>query len=599
MGYDYASEQLTIKWDSLYVEADPSELFPGDTANIIIKKRLFDGTLIDFDTTQTFEAAMLEGCVLGNILVGDSLDAYFYDVNQPIKFVADTTADSIGIGLVLLRIGLVEETLMSKNRNKNEVDMFECLPGPPQTSNYAIVQANIKEEPTIMLGEMKFYGVKKKTENGNITEIKIEEIEVVQNVTPVFPTLSGNWSCIDSSSIWSDRPINIETEGQSPIFYDKFNALVFYSGTTKPIINDLPDGMIRVIGRYLGKTPDNKVKLFTTQYQNSFTDTLELEVIRPNKLGDTDRIQDGPTKVEGVFEDYDIDSLIIDIAGETGILPQIIKGIMKKESIGFEPSYRYEIYQDIGGTVRNKFDSSHTYWINSTNDPGFPDIPDHGTIWYSPSISKDEYPEPIFAWEFLMNNFSLYYHDTLLVINPTDSLTRAIYDSERKKIWKYYKKFYNEKKKLGLTDQQAHDSARVKTKQEYFSFLKNEYGGIGMDSIYAQTRIIASYGLMQLTYYGAVDSYRDDWGLEYPNNDINYLPEDINIIPINIEYGTKHFLGKLRNALAGSIEYPKEDTWDKNHGFELSYWHGLRSYNNSSKYPNPVFNFTKNYLPKK
>ncbi len=157
---DYAAEQLTIKWDSLFVEVNPTELFPGDTADINIKKRLPDGTLTDFDTTQTFEAAMLEGCTLGNILVDDSIDVYFYDINQPIKFVADTTADSTG--LVLLRIGLVEEIAMLKSNNDEDV-LFDCLPGPPQTSNYAIVQAYINEEPTILLGETKYYQARYKT----------------------------------------------------------------------------------------------------------------------------------------------------------------------------------------------------------------------------------------------------------------------------------------------------------------------------------------------------------------------------------------------------------------------------------------------------
>lgn len=131
-------------------------------------------------------------------------------------------------------------------------------------------------------------------------------------------------------------------------------------------------------------------------------------------------------------------------------------------------------------------------------------------------------------------------------------------------------------------------------------YLQNEYGGSRMKNLMAQTRIIASYGLMQLTYYGAVDAYPNNWQLEYPNNDINYLPEDINIVPINIEYGTKHFLGKLRYALGGSITYPEEDTWEKDHFFESSYWLALYLYNNrNSEYPNITLEFAKNYLPKK
>src|SRR4030065_1822127 len=48
---DYASGQLTIKWDSLNVRIEPSEIAVGDTAQAIIKKRLPDGILLYFDST--------------------------------------------------------------------------------------------------------------------------------------------------------------------------------------------------------------------------------------------------------------------------------------------------------------------------------------------------------------------------------------------------------------------------------------------------------------------------------------------------------------------------------------------------------------------
>jgi hypothetical protein len=460
----------------------------------------------------------------------------------------------------------------------------------------------VKQENEILLGETKYYAVKKKTETG---ELKIEEIKVIQDIAPVFPSTAGEgWEWINKKSIWSDRPINIETKGQIPIFYDKFYAQLFYSGNSKPIINDLPDGMIRVIGRYLGKTIDNKVKLFTEK-ENGRNDTINIQVVRPTKLGDSDNMKSGPTK-EGGFKEYNIDSLIINVAGITGILPQIIKAIMKNESIQFKPSYRYEIFQDFGGNIRNVFDSTHTYWIKSKTDEGYPQIPqNHGTIMYGTKTSKDGYPKPTYAWTLLMDKeyYNLYFKrdSTVFVIDPSDSSTTAIsaYKSERNKIMEFYNSYFNDLKKRGMTDGQAKDSAKIKTQQRYLLYLRKDYGGIGMGSLYAQTRIVASYGLMQLTYYGGVSSYKKNWNLNYPDNDINYLPENLNIIPINVEFGTKHFLGKMRFAL-GSIGYHNEDTWDKNHGFELTYWKGLSLYNNgNSSYPNPIFKNAKNYIPKK
>lgn len=150
----YGSGEVTMKWDSLIVSVSPTELFPGDTADVVIKKRLYDGTLTDWDTSQTFEAAMLDGCVLGNILVADSLDAYFYDVNEPIKFIADTTvADSTEetSGIVLLRIGLVEDTLSENSRVQNDEINDYCFTGDLLTTKAAIVSTEVKEIKLIIL----------------------------------------------------------------------------------------------------------------------------------------------------------------------------------------------------------------------------------------------------------------------------------------------------------------------------------------------------------------------------------------------------------------------------------------------------------------
>ncbi len=310
------------------VTIEPGELAPGDTAEIIIKRRYLDGTLEDYPEEQLFELGMIEGCEGGQILVGDSLGVYFEEALQPVKFVADTNVtDSVKVGI---RVGLIEEIIGSfgkvkdgdkdykKNEektalNKRERSDYELimkskrkgnrlngiqgnrssLPDNP-TQSYCFTgdfyadlyeEAEVvvtDEEIEILLGELKFFGVKKKLENGTVNEIKIEEIVVEEGETPIFPNNAGEgWEWIEEDSIWSNRPINIETKGSSPIFYDRFYSQVFYTGTQKPIINYLPNGMIRIIGRYLGKNPDNKVKLFTSVYDNSYSDTLEIKVIRP------------------------------------------------------------------------------------------------------------------------------------------------------------------------------------------------------------------------------------------------------------------------------------------------------------------------------
>ncbi|MCZ7609730.1 MAG: hypothetical protein M5U17_06145 [Ignavibacterium sp.] len=93
-----------IKPPPIYVYTIPEVLGADDTANVIIKHRLEDGTLEDFPPEQTFELGVLDGCVNGNFMVDDSINVYFADALQPIKFVTadiiDTTFDKI-----LIRVG--------------------------------------------------------------------------------------------------------------------------------------------------------------------------------------------------------------------------------------------------------------------------------------------------------------------------------------------------------------------------------------------------------------------------------------------------------------------------------------------------------------
>jgi hypothetical protein len=142
--YDWCMEEFdnvlyisvgVVREYELMVSIEPDEISPGDTANVIIKKMLPDSTIIDFDISQTFEVAMLEGCVLGNILVGDSLDAYFYDVYQPIKFVVADSLEGDSSGVVLLRVGVVEQTLLDQDKITDNRENY-CFIGNFNSSNY-------------------------------------------------------------------------------------------------------------------------------------------------------------------------------------------------------------------------------------------------------------------------------------------------------------------------------------------------------------------------------------------------------------------------------------------------------------------------------
>jgi hypothetical protein len=141
----YGIDSIMIAWDSLDVKVVPDTIYPGDTAQVIVKKRLPDGTLIDFDSTQTYEVGMLDGCILGNIKTSSDSGYYVYNVTQPIYFIADTSADTTGA--VLLRVGLVEQTSKPQDKNSPQKDNAEsdCFFGW-QSNSYEYVTV-VKENP--------------------------------------------------------------------------------------------------------------------------------------------------------------------------------------------------------------------------------------------------------------------------------------------------------------------------------------------------------------------------------------------------------------------------------------------------------------------
>ncbi len=140
--WDYNELVIRVKFipTEIVVTIDPPVILPGDTANVIIKNRIADGTLIDFPPTQKFEAAILDGCIYGQLKAGADSGAYINNVFQPIIFIADTNA--IDSGAVLIRVGLVEETALNKLDILSGLT-FDCFPGYFVSKNYNDVIATI------------------------------------------------------------------------------------------------------------------------------------------------------------------------------------------------------------------------------------------------------------------------------------------------------------------------------------------------------------------------------------------------------------------------------------------------------------------------
>ncbi|MCZ7614383.1 MAG: hypothetical protein M5T52_12835 [Ignavibacteriaceae bacterium] len=136
--------EITITKTPFVVEIIPSRVSPGDTAQIIPMKLNPDGTTSPFDSLQTFELGMIEGCDAGLILNNGAMENYFAEVYQPIYFVAAN--DLTETDTVMVRVGLIEGGGSSRpvntggektdaiitNLNKNKKEP-ELLPMNPST----------------------------------------------------------------------------------------------------------------------------------------------------------------------------------------------------------------------------------------------------------------------------------------------------------------------------------------------------------------------------------------------------------------------------------------------------------------------------------
>ncbi len=116
IGSQYLSRIKEIVVNPFIVEIDPPTVSAGDTARIIPKYMDENGNYVKYDSTQTFELGMLDGCVLGTLSNAGIDTNYFYGVTQPFYFIADSSADS---GTVNIRVGVIDMNQQNRSITNN------------------------------------------------------------------------------------------------------------------------------------------------------------------------------------------------------------------------------------------------------------------------------------------------------------------------------------------------------------------------------------------------------------------------------------------------------------------------------------------------
>jgi len=515
-----------------------------------------------------------------------------------------------------------------------------CFLSAFQSEKYKDVEVKVEKVYEILLGETKYFAVKRKTETG---ELKIEEIKTNYGEEPKFPADADGWEW-QKSDVWGNDPIE-KLGTKSGVYWEK----KWFRGSDNSN-QPLADGIIRLIGRYWeeDKEDDFKIKLKTN---TNFG--IELKIVRPAKLL-SDGQSDNYSKARDVFDkEYSIDSLCIVYGGKYGIPPQMLKGQMYTESAikdfggnignGFAPSYRYEPYttQFDKEVLKEILDANVNPFIvtnTSMGKPGAAPVPtplEHRHVLYTHYF---QYPGKT-VWDIVKENSSLedvnnesslygfQYKGTppdelkkgqlksnsySIVNNTYQDFLKGPKDNDGKRMGGYEKAIKLKYKldlnfELPLPQQiEANELARVAT----IDFLKNKFNG-GLTNHIAQTRIASSYGLLQVLYTTAYKEHN------YPTT-YNDRPENLNEVRIGMNYAVEHLKKLFNNWNEFSLE--TDNSWSSNYsgqlnkkyaifpkptaGFEQAIgvmhykWNPGEQKNGNATYHKKVLNNSKRFLPR-
>lgn len=573
--------QWVIAPSPIDVTLVPDVLSPGDTANVIIKRKNIDGSTEDFPSDQEFEVSITGGCDRGELLVGDSLANYFSDVTQPVKFVASQsfTSDSLALQIRVgsnIGGGIASSIVKGKNKNAKAVssalnkkkenyekllaekikarqkqktaDAGSCYAGEYRTNTFGTGEGALtNNSPNILLGETKYY--RARVDAGG--KLQIEEVKPGSDG---IPHLNGGIT----TDVWGNNPVTPVKSGENVGVYWEKEKPVW--GTTQ----NLAKGLIRLIGRYWNKDNTNKIKL--TAQSEAAPISIEIEVKKPSKLGSSN------STAKDVFGNLiSIDDICITAGEENGIPPQIIKGQMLKET-GFTNAYRYEPFVDIkyqiDGKSRKELFENYSYFrVNSINlgSINMPASNIHINVWpnYYPNMPRkiaNYITENI--WMYIQKPTGKNKYRPVVVGN------RSLTDILRN----YYVKALEHNKTTAYNNS-------VSQLKDYL--MSDDFPN---GKLYAQTRIVASYGMLQQTFYDAHSKNIAGFSVSNPNQPPELLNE--------MNYSIKAYIKRIGIVINNNGGY----NWSK--GFENGWEEILSNYNPfESNYVIDVINNSKLFLP--
>ena len=319
--------------------------------------------------------------------------------------------------------------------------------------------------------------------------------------------------------------------------------------------NTLRQDILRTIGRYwkpVNQENDRYIVTITAT-AGERTGEIKLEVKKPARLGTTYNLIDDVKSVS-----FNLDDTLIVYAGRHGIPPQMIKGQIEKETQPhFTPSYRYEPFLDLSIQRNEKekrrfMGAGFPFIVTRNPDDMGGDFP----IGHN-NVTPIQYPiTPDTLADFLGSHFEQYVKLAERTVIGDPKYARRL--TERLQYW--YDEFLRWDNATEIDSITLARAARTRLSSELLEgALRQDYLEI------AQTRIMSSYGFVQMLYRTATRDAFEETNNLYGSPGSTYLdrgtivqmPELLNeyefLFPRYVDFTLKHLRRSLNTPKPGFL----------------------------------------------
>jgi hypothetical protein len=430
-----------------------------------------------------------------------------------------------------------------------------------------------------MLGETKYYYATAKDGKLTIHETYLEELPSGGDVV--------------HSDIWGNNPVapvlleNKPSGRKLGMYWDK--KYPRYLGGMYMDLEDLPTGMIRLVGRYWTKDSVYTAKLITGNYTPQTS--LGIEVKKPSTLGTT---YSRGLDITNSGQTYSIDSMCIKWGGIYGFPPQHIKAQITKESVYqggvFHPAYRYEPWSRYGEFDPNvaALNSHFRTTLEPTRSMGDGGgVPNHHNLLYMTYVQEAQS-----VWYFIQQYSTIESSPAPSghsLFGSRDTYGNLVFKGYPIPINEYQNKRSEVYFELGLDEDIENINANNIARQRFITYFSDEYdsddGYIGLNNRPAQSRIASSYGPIQIMYINAT--------LRGYSTGLTDLPENLSINDTFFPFAMAHYIRLLEEQIgtgnASTSNWPQ--------GFENCLNEVFHRWNSTFDYDTDIMRDANNFLP--